>query len=60
MKAQIDWLKDYCDINVPTLELAEKLTMTGSKVETVIQKGNDIENVVVRKNSINRKASRCR
>ena len=39
MKASIEWLKDYSDIDVSTKELADILTMTGSKVETIEEKG---------------------
>ena len=49
MKTSVEWLKEYSDINVDTKTLADRLTMTGSKVETVEEKGNDIKNVVVGK-----------
>lgn len=49
MKASIEWLKDYSDIDVSTKDLADILTMTGSKVETIEEKGEDIKNVVVGK-----------
>ena len=49
MKASIEWLKEYSDIDVDTIKLGDILTMTGSKVETIEQKGNDIKNVVVGK-----------
>ena len=49
MKASIEWLKEYADIDVNTIELGDILTMTGSKVETIDQLGNDIKNVVVGK-----------
>ena len=49
MKASIEWLKEYVDIQKEPKELADILTMTGSKVETIEQKGNDIKNVVVGK-----------
>ena len=49
MKASIEWLKEFVDIDINTIELAEKMTMTGSKVESIEQKGNDIKNVVVGK-----------
>ena len=49
MKASIEWLKEYSDIDVDSIKLGDILTMTGSKVETVEQKGNDIKNVVVGK-----------
>ncbi len=49
MKTSIEWLQDYADINVDAKTLADRLTMTGSKVETIEQKGKDIKNVVVGK-----------
>lgn len=49
MKASIEWLKEYADINVSAQELGDILTMTGSKVETIDEQGGDIENVVVGK-----------
>ena len=49
MKTSVEWLKEYSDINVDVKTLADRLTMTGSKVETIEQKGNDIKNVVVGK-----------
>lgn len=49
MKASIEWLKEYSDIDVKPTELGDILTMTGSKVETIDEKGNDIKNVVVGK-----------
>ena len=49
MKASVEWLKDYCDIDVDVTTLGNILTMTGSKVETIDQLGNDIKNVVVGK-----------
>lgn len=49
MKTSVEWLKEYADINVSNKELADILTLTGSKVETVEEKGEDIKNVVVGK-----------
>ena len=49
MKASIEWLEEYSDIDVTPERLGDILTMTGSKVETIDQKGNDIKNVVVGK-----------
>lgn len=49
MKASIEWLKEYSDIDVDAVKLGDILTMTGSKVETIEQRGNDIKNVVVGK-----------
>lgn len=50
MKASVEWLKDFSDINVSGKELGDILTMTGSKLETIEECGKDIKNVVVRKN----------
>ena len=36
MKAPVIWLKDFTDIDVSAKELADKMTLTGSKVEEVI------------------------
>ena len=36
MKAPVSWLKDFTDIDISASELAYKMTMTGSKVEEVI------------------------
>ena len=49
MKASIEWLKEYSDIDVDSIKLGDILTMTGSKVEGIEQKGNDIKKVVVGK-----------
>ena len=49
MKASIEWLKEYSNIDVTPTELGDILTMTGSKVETIDEIGNDIKNVVVGK-----------
>lgn len=49
MKASIEWLKEYTDIEVSAKELADILTLTGSKVEDILSQGEDIKNVVVGK-----------
>ncbi len=49
MKASIEWLSEYADINVEPKQLGDILTMTGSKVETIEEQGKDIQNVVVGK-----------
>ena len=49
MKASIEWLKEYANINIEPKELADRLTMTGSKVETIEEQGGEIENVVIGK-----------
>ena len=48
MKASIEWLKEYSDIDIDAVKLGDILTMTGSKVETVDQLGKKI-----RKKSLN-------
>ena len=49
MKASREWLEEYSNIDVDTIKLGDILTMTGSKVEEIIEKGKDIKNVVVGK-----------
>jgi len=49
MKASIEWLEEYSDIDIDSVKLGDILTMTGSKVETIEQLGNDIKNVVIGK-----------
>ncbi|SET49828.1 phenylalanyl-tRNA synthetase beta subunit [Natronincola peptidivorans] len=49
MLVPVKWLKKYVDINMSTKELADRMTMSGSKVETVKKTGEDIEGVVVGK-----------
>ncbi len=45
MKAPINWLKDFTEIDVEPKEYAERLTISGSKVEEVIISGEDISGV---------------
>lgn len=49
MLTPVKWLKDYVDIDISTKEFVEKMTMSGTKVETVENIGEEIENVVVGK-----------
>lgn len=49
MKAPISWLKDYVDIQVDAKDYAHAMTMSGSKVEGIENKGESIEKVVVGK-----------
>lgn len=49
MKASIEWLEEYSDIDKTAEELGDILTLTGSKVEGIESKGKDIQNVVVGK-----------
>lgn len=49
MNLPISWLKEYVDINCETKDFIEDITLTGSKVESVTNAGDCIENVVVGK-----------
>ncbi|RDY25598.1 phenylalanine--tRNA ligase subunit beta [Romboutsia weinsteinii] len=49
MLVSLKWLRDYVDIDMDTKEFADKMTMTGTKVEKVDFYGEEIENVVVGK-----------
>ncbi|WP_032121571.1 phenylalanine--tRNA ligase subunit beta [Clostridium amazonitimonense] len=49
MKVPFTWLKDYVDIDINVKDLADKLTLSGSKVEEVITTGDEIQNVVTGK-----------
>lgn len=49
MNLPISWLKEYVDISCSTKDFIEDITLTGSKVEGVSNKGADIEKVVVGK-----------
>ncbi|MBP5260838.1 MAG: phenylalanine--tRNA ligase subunit beta [Clostridiales bacterium] len=45
MKAPLIWLKDFTDIDVDVKTLADSMTISGSKVETIITSGEDISDV---------------
>jgi len=47
MKASISWLKDYVPIDVSVSELADKLTMSGFEVESVSNRYEYLDSVVV-------------
>ncbi len=49
MKVPYKWLKDYAQIDIDAKELADRLTLSGSKVEEVISAGDEITNVVTGK-----------
>lgn len=49
MLVPLEWLKEYVDIDISTKELADRLTMTGTKVEAIEDIGKNIQNVVVGK-----------
>jgi len=42
-----NWLKEYVEFEFSADQLAEKLTMAGLEVETIIRRGKDISSVVV-------------
>ena len=48
MKAPLSWLREYCDPALDTAAIEERLTMTGTKVETILHHGvPSTENFVV-------------
>ncbi|HSQ33899.1 MAG TPA: phenylalanine--tRNA ligase beta subunit-related protein, partial [Peptostreptococcaceae bacterium] len=49
MLVPLKWLRDYVDIDIDSKDFADKMTMTGSKVERVESFGKEIEKVVVGK-----------
>ncbi len=49
MKVPMSWLKEYVEIDCSIDEYAHLMTMSGSKVEGIEKKGEDIKNVVLGK-----------
>ena len=49
MLVPVKWIRDYVNIDMDTVEFADKMTMTGTKVETIEFLGEEINNVVVGK-----------
>ena len=49
MNVPMSWLKSYVDIDVDTQQIADDMTMSGSKVEAVEYKAKDFCNVVAGK-----------
>jgi phenylalanyl-tRNA synthetase beta chain len=48
MKVPLNWLREYCSPDLDTAEIEERLTMTGTKVETILHHGvPSVENFVV-------------
>ena len=45
MKAPLIWLKDFTDIDVDVKTLADAMTISGSKVETIETSGDNISDV---------------
>ncbi len=49
MNVPMTWIRELVDIDCSTKEFMDSMTMSGSKVEAVIELGKDITNVVVGK-----------
>ena len=49
MLLPIKWLKDYVDLKEDSRSIADRLTMSGSHVESIISVRDEIKNVVVGK-----------
>jgi phenylalanyl-tRNA synthetase beta chain len=49
MKASLNWLKEYVDINLSPDELGDALTMAGLEVECIIKTEKNLNNIVVGK-----------
>lgn len=49
MLVSLKWLREYVDIDIDAKTFGDKMTMTGTKTETVEYYGEDISNVVVGK-----------
>ena len=47
MKVPLRWLNDYVNLSLSPLELAEKLTMSGSLVERVTNSGAHLDDILV-------------
>lgn len=49
MLLPIKWAKEYVDINDDIMNVCDKVTLTGSHVESIIKLGDNIDNIVVGK-----------
>ncbi|MBI4359482.1 MAG: phenylalanine--tRNA ligase subunit beta [Candidatus Jacksonbacteria bacterium] len=47
MKLSLNWLKEYVDVSVSPEELADRLMLSGTAVESIEYRGEGIKNVVV-------------
>ncbi|MFC1965059.1 phenylalanine--tRNA ligase subunit beta [Chloroflexota bacterium] len=47
MKVPIKWLREYVDITIPLVDLADRLTMAGLEVKGMQVTGGDWENIVI-------------
>lgn len=45
MLVSLNWLKEYVDINMPTYDFGEALTMSGTKVETLTVVSENVSNI---------------
>ena len=46
MQVPLKWLRDYVDIDMDVNELADLLTMTGTKVEGISKVGAELKDIV--------------
>ena len=49
MKISLNQLKTYVDINIPVLEMCDKMVMAGFEVESIEKQGDNLVNVVAAK-----------
>ncbi|RQD69963.1 MAG: phenylalanine--tRNA ligase subunit beta [Tindallia sp. MSAO_Bac2] len=47
MLVPIKWLKEYVDIEIGTNDLADKMTMSGSKVEEIRRWGDGLDQIII-------------
>ena len=47
MKVPLNWLKDYVDVTLPSVELAERLTLAGFEVSELQVIGGSWDNIIV-------------
>ncbi len=47
MKVPLSWLKDYVDVTLPPVELAQKLTLAGFEVAEIITTGGSWDNIII-------------
>ncbi|MEB3072212.1 phenylalanine--tRNA ligase subunit beta [Parvimonas sp. C2] len=49
MLLPIKWAKEYVDINDEIMDICDKVTLTGSHVESIVKLGTNIDNIVIGK-----------
>ncbi len=47
MKVSLNWLSEYVDISVDSKKYSDMMTMSGTKVETIEEKGQGVKNLVI-------------